>query len=133
MATPRLAGGSVVTSTSSIWIRPLLTGSSPAIMRSSVDFPHPEGPTNTTNSPSAIERSTLRMTAAAPNALVTPVSRICAIGRSASQAFGHDVALAGAIELIEEHALGAPQDQFRLGNDQGEIHPHQYRLDMPRG
>src|ERR1700694_2882869 len=40
--------------------------SSPAIMFSVVDFPHPDGPTRMTNSPSAISRSTWS-TARAPS------------------------------------------------------------------
>ena len=37
---------------------PAVTSSSPAIIRSTVDFPHPEGPTRMTSSPSAISRLT---------------------------------------------------------------------------
>src|SRR5262249_30402187 len=44
---------------------PLLTGSRPASMRSSVDFPQPDGPTSTMSSPSAIA-SVQSMTACAP-------------------------------------------------------------------
>src|SRR3546814_4742176 len=36
---------------------PELTSSSPASIRRVVDFPHPEGPTSTMNSPSPISRS----------------------------------------------------------------------------
>ena len=36
---------------------PAVIGSSPAIIRSAVVFPHPDGPTKTMNSPSAISRS----------------------------------------------------------------------------
>src|SRR3954468_22107384 len=39
-------------------IVPELTSSNPAIIRSVVLFPHPEGPTSTTNSPSAMLRLT---------------------------------------------------------------------------
>src|SRR5260370_19077943 len=53
-------------------MRPSLTSSSPAIRRRSVVLPHPEGPTNTTNDPSAISRSAPWMTACAPNDLRTP-------------------------------------------------------------
>src|SRR5256885_1111661 len=45
MAMSRRRGASSVTSASPIEIEPLETSSSPAIMRSSVDFPQPEGPT----------------------------------------------------------------------------------------
>jgi hypothetical protein len=39
-------------------MRPPLTSSRPAIILSRVDFPHPEGPTRTTNSPSPISSVT---------------------------------------------------------------------------
>src|SRR5690606_39586745 len=57
MARSRLAGLTWVMSrpSSSIW--PLLTSSSPAISRSRVDLPQPDGPTKTTNSRSRISRS----------------------------------------------------------------------------
>ena len=45
-------------------ISPPETSSSPAIIRSVVDLPHPEGPTSTVNSPSSILRSSPRMTSA---------------------------------------------------------------------
>jgi len=47
---------------------PELTSSSPTIIRNSVDFPHPEGPTRITNSPSAMSRLTSR-TAGSPEPL----------------------------------------------------------------
>src|SRR5439155_25132181 len=50
---------------------PAVMFSSPAIIRSKVDLPHPEGPTSTTNSPSLIEMSTPWMTLAAPKAFRT--------------------------------------------------------------
>jgi hypothetical protein len=59
---PRLAGGTSFMREPSIMRSPPLISSSPAIMRISVDFPHPLGPTNTTNSPSAMSRFTLRST-----------------------------------------------------------------------
>jgi hypothetical protein len=58
--------------------------SSPAIIRSKVDLPQPEGPTSTTNSPSRMEMSTPWMTAVAPNALRT--SRIATEAIHSSQA-----------------------------------------------
>src|SRR5262249_9236117 len=45
--------------------------SSPAIIRSNVDLPQPEGPTSTTNSPLRIETSTPWITAVAPKAFRT--------------------------------------------------------------
>ena len=62
MAMSRSVGSSSLTTRSSIAISPPVMRSSPAIMRSSVDLPQPEGPTSTTNSPSAISRSMPWMT-----------------------------------------------------------------------
>jgi hypothetical protein len=45
---------------------PEVMSSSPAIIRRSVDLPQPEGPTKTTNSPSAMSMSTPLMTSTAP-------------------------------------------------------------------
>src|SRR4051794_12344197 len=60
--------------------RPSVMSSSPAIMRSAVDFPQPEGPTRIMNSPSAMSRLMLR-TASVPSGyrLVTSSSSISAI------------------------------------------------------
>src|SRR5690242_7055110 len=46
---------------------PALMSSRPTIIRRSVDFPQPDGPTRMTNSPSAMSRSTLS-TATVPSA-----------------------------------------------------------------
>jgi hypothetical protein len=51
---------------SPIRITPEVMGSSPAIIRSSVDFPQPEGPTRVTNSPSAMPIVTPWITSKAP-------------------------------------------------------------------
>src|SRR5262249_49907591 len=50
---------------------PRVRSSRPAINRSSVDLPQPEGPTNTTNSPSSISRLTDGMIVTSPNVLFT--------------------------------------------------------------
>ena len=47
----RSFGGSVVTSRPPIRMRPDVGSSSPATIRSVVDFPQPLGPTSTRNSP----------------------------------------------------------------------------------
>src|SRR6202158_1507325 len=53
MARPRSAGLSAETSRSPIRIAPDVCVSSPAMMRSSVVLPQPDGPSSATNSPSA--------------------------------------------------------------------------------
>src|SRR2546426_12512749 len=52
----RSFGGSSFTSRSSMKMLPSEMSSSPAIIRRVVDFPHPDGPTRTTNSLSSTER-----------------------------------------------------------------------------
>ena len=49
--------------------RRAVTSSSPAIMRSSVDLPQPDGPTRTTNSPSAMSIETPLITFTLPKDL----------------------------------------------------------------
>src|SRR6218665_1173806 len=81
MAMPRFDG-----STSFITVPPMVSSpevmsSSPAIIRRSVDFPQPEGPTKTTNSPASIFRSTPLMISSAPKLLRMSVRRTSAMGR----------------------------------------------------
>src|SRR5687768_7096984 len=52
----RSFGGTSLTTVPPIEMVPLVISSSPAIMRSVVDLPQPDGPTNTTNSRSSISR-----------------------------------------------------------------------------
>src|SRR6266542_4121463 len=53
----RSLGGTRFTILSPIQTFPFVTSSRPATIRSAVVFPHPEGPTRTTNSPSPTSRS----------------------------------------------------------------------------
>ena len=48
---PRFDGGTSLTVSPAIWSVPEVMSSSPAIARRSVDFPQPDGPTKTMNSP----------------------------------------------------------------------------------
>ncbi len=66
MATPRFPGGSVSTRSPPTAIVPAVTSSRPAIILSSVDFPQPEGPRKTTNSPASMDRETSSSTVSAP-------------------------------------------------------------------
>jgi hypothetical protein len=58
----RSLGSTSLTRLPAIDTSPSVIVSSPAIMRSSVDLPQPEGPTMTMNSPSAMVASTPWMT-----------------------------------------------------------------------
>ena len=69
MAMPRLTGARSLTRAPSIRMSPPVVSSSPAIMRRSVDFPQPEGPTNTMNSPSRTSSETFLTTSNSPKLL----------------------------------------------------------------
>ena len=56
MAMSRSFGWTSLTTRSPILSVPAVIVSSPAIIRSAVDFPHPDGPTSTRNSLSAMSR-----------------------------------------------------------------------------
>src|SRR6476659_8043002 len=71
MATSRSFGGTLLTTRSPMRISPPVMFSSPAIMRSKVDLPQPDGPTSTTNSPSPMSTLTPWITSTAPKALRT--------------------------------------------------------------
>src|SRR5262245_36962492 len=72
MAMSRSRGRTSLTSLPSISIRPLSMSSSPAMVRSSVDLPQPEGPTSTANSPEETLRSMPRSTSTGPKRLCSP-------------------------------------------------------------
>src|SRR5580704_6380866 len=80
MAMSRSRGGTSFTTSPPIQISPEVISSSPAIMRSVVDLPQPDGPTSTTNSSSSISRSMPFTAWTLPsNALVTLRIETCAI------------------------------------------------------
>ena len=80
MAMSRPFGGSRFTSSPSKAMLPPDTDSSPAIMRSVVVLPHPDGPTRTMNSPSPMARSMPRTAGTSPKFLERLRSSIAAIG-----------------------------------------------------
>ena len=69
----RSFGGTSLTTRPPITISPSVISSSPAIMRSRVDLPQPDGPTRTMNSPSSMSMSTPWMTWVAPKYFSTPL------------------------------------------------------------
>ena len=75
MARPRSDGGTSLTRCPSIMRSPAVISSSPAIIRSSVDLPQPDGPTKTQNSRSSIGRSTPLMTCDGAVALLDALER----------------------------------------------------------
>src|SRR3546814_6202908 len=69
---PRCYGAREVTSRAPMTMRPAVSSSSPATARNSVDFPHPDGPTITVNSPSATSIDMSFRTSVAPKLLRAP-------------------------------------------------------------
>src|SRR5271169_5118109 len=71
MAMSRSFGGTRFTTVPPMAISPWLISSSPAVIRSRVDLPQPDGPTSTQNSASAMPKSTPRITCVEPKRLCT--------------------------------------------------------------
>src|SRR5579871_4236612 len=86
------------------WISPSLTSSRPAIIRRSVDFPQPDGPTKTVNEPSSTARSMPWMTSTAWKLLRTRRS-----SSLATRIHSDDDAIAGL-----EPAKAAENDRVTL-------------------
>src|SRR5437016_1986349 len=106
MAMSRSFGGTLLTTRSPILISPEVMFSRPAIIRSSVDLPHPDGPTSTTNSPSPMRMLTPWITSRAPNAFLT--SRIATDAISRHRPFvGNHLAVIGQAAGGDEPSLPA--------------------------
>src|SRR5690606_35644082 len=90
-----------VTSCPSMTTRPDVESSSPAMTRSSVDFPQPEGPTKTTNSPSSTSRSIPFSTSTGPKDFFT-----CSIFKEPTASPSEFDGLAGAHALVGGEADG---------------------------
>ena len=71
IAMPRSLGSWPVTSAPPMKMAPLPTSSSPATAESSVDFPQPDGPSSTVNSPGSTSRLMSASTRSEPNDLLT--------------------------------------------------------------
>ncbi len=86
IAMSRSRGATSFTTRSAIRIVPDVASSSPATIRSAVDFPDPDGPTSTVNPPSATSRSRAE-TAAVPsgNTFDTSLKQIDAISHAPSR------------------------------------------------
>ena len=113
-----------LTRSPSMEISPEVMSSSPAIRRSSVDLPQPDGPTKTTNSPSRICRSTPWMTSGRQRICEHPRSVTSAIDRSASA-----LALHGAGGQARDDPALEDEDQ----HDERQGHDHRGRHDVAPG
>ena len=79
MAMPRSAGSTSFITLPPMAMSPPLMSSSPAIILKSVDLPQPEGPTKTTNSPSATSMFAPCTTSKLPKRFMTLVRVTAAI------------------------------------------------------
>ena len=68
---PRFCAGTRVASSPWISTAPLSGTSSPAMIRSSVDLPEPDGPSSAVSDPSGISSETSSSATKSPNVLVT--------------------------------------------------------------
>src|SRR3954454_19781557 len=116
MAMPRSPGSTSLTGLPPMAISPPETSSRPAIIRSSVDLPQPEGPTNTMNSPSSTVRLAPWMVSNAPNRLTTLVRETPAMPRSLLDRAGGDAGNEMTLQDDEddEHRRG---EHHRPGHD----------------
>ena len=90
MPKSRCAGGSRVTSRPPISMLPASCASRPAITRSSVVLPQPEGPRKQTSLPLSTSSETASSAVKAPKRLVTPSTRRW-MGRAAAAGRSDDV------------------------------------------
>src|SRR3989337_748370 len=96
MAMSRSRGATSLTILSPMRISPPVASSRPAMVRSKVDLPQPDGPTRTTNSPSSMVRSMPESTFTVPKTLLTLRNVTDAMGLSFDRTGGepgHEVAL----------------------------------------
>src|SRR3989442_13452532 len=116
----RSLGGTRFTTLPPIAISPSVISSRPAIMRSKVDLPHPDGPTSAQRSPSAISTSTPRITWVVPKCLwtvriATPAKAPPLSLRRPPRALDHDVVRAAGRKPGDDVLCClAPQIDLRL-------------------
>src|SRR5918992_28820 len=110
----RSFGGTSLTISPSTAISPSVMSSSPAIMRSVVDLPQPDGPTSTTNSLSAMSRSIPRTASVLSKRFTTLRSETCAMSYRPWSALGCARGEAGDVVVHQESV----NDQRRGGAKQ---------------
>src|SRR3546814_9599529 len=119
MAIRRCDGGAADTSLPSIRIRPVSRRSRPAISRSVVDLPQPEGPSSTTSDPASTSKLTASTARAVPQCLPTSWSEIACTHRSpkspAPPAAGLQKTITGSLNSV------VCQSRERTGESQGRI------------
>src|SRR6266508_1097684 len=134
MATPRRAGGSRVTSRPAMRTVPESGASRPAMSRSVVDLPHPDGPSSTASRPDAAMKLTLSTTGPLPQLLTMLSSRTSA---KRPHPFSHsgDWSLewrAGARRVKQASFAGAAEPDADQGGDRNEREKAVHRYQQPR-
>src|ERR1700756_2209352 len=99
---------------------PAVTSSRPAIMRSVVDLPQPEGPTSTTNSLSGMSRLMLRTTSTFSKRWTTLRNDTSAMVDYSPSAFGGACGEPGDVVVHQE---GVNDERRRRGNERAR-HQH---------
>src|SRR6056297_202020 len=128
---PRSFGERAFTRLPPMYMSPAVMSSSPATRRSRVDLPQPDGPTNTTNSPSSMSRSTPWMISTPPKRLTTFLRTTSAIAASPAlparsapcETFGRARACAGPrVERSALHGAGGEAGDDPALEDQHQDH-----------
>src|SRR5215472_4674123 len=111
----RSLGGTSLTTSPSTAISPSLMSSRPAIMRSVVDLPQPDGPTSTTNSLSAMSRSMPRTASVSSKRFTTLRSETCAMLSAFGRAGGETGDVVVHQEGVDDQRRRRAQE--RAGHD----------------
>src|SRR6059058_595411 len=94
----RARGGKSVTSRSPMEIVPPVDSSRPAIIRSSVDLPHPDGPTRTRNSPLPMVSETPSTATTPPEKTLLTLSRTISATRRIVESIPHPATESNGID-----------------------------------
>src|SRR5438309_8500653 len=113
MFTPRLAGGTHVTSRPCNRIRPRSGVSNPAIIRKVVVLPHPEGPSIEKNEPAGISKETSFTATTSPKAFVTLSTTTSPPGGSVAVGLGSIGSISSVLLDIDPVEAGQPVRQER--------------------
>src|SRR6476619_5371830 len=119
----RARGGSSVTSRSPIEIVPAVTSSRPAIIRSNVDLPQPDGPTRTRNSPLPMVSETPSTATTPPEKTLLRLSRTISATETIEESIPHASTESNVIDHFAEclySRLHDGGDRIPRENDQAE-------------
>src|SRR4029079_5564727 len=106
----RARGGSSVTSRSPIEMVPPDTSSRPAIMRRSVDFPQPDGPTRTRNSPLPMVSETPSTATTPPEKTLLTLSRTISATRRIVESIPHPSPESNGIDHLPDRLYSRLHD-----------------------